>query len=287
MDRDGPHDRRQELAVVAGVGEVAQRLQPGRQLRGRRRYVQGDRGVTTVLHDHVVRGGPQPAGLVRFVQCVVHQQPVDLQDRIDAQWPVTQASERLHHRVVVEDHLLAAVARRPAGAEHFLGDLAGGRRAFKLRGGHRFLDQRAHQIAPADRLIVDPIGTEDHAGRLAIEEVQLALHGPGDRHGERVADLVVQWQFTRDRPPCELDRRPPVLCGQADWRGQVPEVVPVFVRAIDLGTDSAAQHLFQSQSPLTKQVGQLRSDHGQFHSDPNYQFDINLRRIYSKFSGRG
>ena len=52
----------------------------------------------------------------------------------------------LHGEEVVEDHLLAAIAGLASACEHFLRNQPRCRRAFQLRGGHSFLDQRAEQI---------------------------------------------------------------------------------------------------------------------------------------------
>src|SRR3546814_7171872 len=77
-------------------------------------------------------------------------------------------------------------------AGHFLRDLARGGCALQLRGGHGLLDQGAHQVAFAGRVVIDHSAALDGAGCLAIQVVQLALHVSRDRHGKRVAMFVVK-----------------------------------------------------------------------------------------------
>src|SRR3546814_6022042 len=95
-----------------------------------------------------------------------------LEDPVDAQGAVLQMPQGLHHRVVVEDHLLASITRLAPRAEHFLRDLARGGCALQLRGGHGLLDQGAHQVAFAGRVVIDHSAALDGAGSLPIQVVQ-------------------------------------------------------------------------------------------------------------------
>src|SRR3546814_5787019 len=79
-----------------------------------------------ILDDDVIFRRPQPAGLRWIIQRLAHQQTMHLEDPVDTQGAVLQMPQGLHHRVGVEDHLLAAITRLAPRAEHFLRDLARG-----------------------------------------------------------------------------------------------------------------------------------------------------------------
>src|SRR3546814_1420745 len=106
--------------------------------------MQRNRGVAAILDDDVVFRRPQPAGLRWIIQRLAHQQTMHLEDPVDAQGAVLQMPQGLHHRVVVEDHLLASITRLAPRAEHFLRDLARGGCALQLRGGHGLLRSEEH-----------------------------------------------------------------------------------------------------------------------------------------------
>ena len=93
------------------------------------------------------------SGAGRVVQRMFGKDSVELIDQCRRQGLGGKARDLGHCPVVVQDHPLAAVAGRSAGAEHLLGDASGGGGAFELARCDRLLDERADEVsAPIGRL---------------------------------------------------------------------------------------------------------------------------------------
>ena len=200
MDDDGAHEGMNEVfAFVAPVGEVAQRLQRPRKLRGRWRNVQ--ESAALVLHDDVFVGTTEAACRGGFGQRAIGEHALDFEHGIGRQRPPQPSLEFAHGLEVVGDHAFAVVAWRAARAQHVLGDLGGGRCAFQLRGGHRLLHQRADQAALAQGGARNRIGALQRACGVACDQEQPALNAVDGGEGEGHALLVAQWKFLAERLP--------------------------------------------------------------------------------------
>jgi hypothetical protein len=89
--------------------------------------------TVSVIDDvDVLVGSPQASGRGRVVQRVGGHDTMQFQDVLRRQRCIAKFADPLHRLEVVQDHALASVTRLAPGAQHRLGFLSGGGRAFQL-----------------------------------------------------------------------------------------------------------------------------------------------------------
>ena len=127
VERNGADDRVHERPVVGAlVGKPEHFPHPLGEFGRRWRRMQHPL-VALVPYPHAVVVRPLNAALgVRIVQGVSREGGVQAQQDILRERLRSEATNGLHRPVVVEDHLLAPVSRTPSGANHVLGNDAGG-----------------------------------------------------------------------------------------------------------------------------------------------------------------
>ena len=281
VERDGADDRVDERPVVGGlVGKPEHFPHPLRKFDRRWRRMQHPL-VALVPYPHTVIVRPLDAALgVRIVQGVSGEGGVQSQQDVLRERLRSEATNGLHRPVVVEDHLLAPVFRTPSGANHVLGDDAGGGCTFELARGDCLLDQRIDYEPIAQPGIRHVFRSTNPAPRLTVDPMQGLLHLVGQHVDQRPTNGVAHRKPTILAAPGELDSDPPLLVIQAGGRFSPEEPVPVFVAAADRGTESSSHHVDEALAMLyeefTKRLGGKWRLHGWGFLDTRmYQF---LRR---------
>ena len=242
-EREVQHDRAHhgvdEALAAESVGELAQPIEACRKIRSRRRAMD-DRPVSP-LDDHaLVLGTLKPAGFAPVIERVEHDDAMQIEDVARRQETAVrrQRGGGLQHLEIVEDHLLAAVARLAAAAQHLPGDAPCRARALELARRDRLLVERTHEVAVARLEARHHLAGDDLAARLLIDAVNQLLDPVGVAEVEGPPLNVGQGQRPGDRLPRQRHAEPPRLVAEAVGRGAAAQLVPVQVAAP--GIDGAA-----------------------------------------------
>ena len=232
MQEDGPQDGMDEGSLIlVRVGEGAEPLQPVRQLVVGGWLVQGG-PILRIDHADVIRL-PQPPDILWIVQGALGDQPVDLQQPFGRERFVLEPLDGPHGAEIVADHPLASIPWGPALPEHRRGDFPGRGGPFQLAGGDGFLDQGTKEVVVPVSWWRQLGRGEDSSRRVLVDVVQVDLHGLGGAEHEGVPRLVPQGQGLRQALPDPLDSLPPLFMGQSFGRIPVPQLIPVWILAVD------------------------------------------------------
>ena len=249
-EREVQHDRAHhgvdEALAAESVGELAQPIEACRKIRSRRRAMD-DRPVSP-LDDHaLVLRTLKPAGFALVIQRVEHDDAMQIEDVARRQETAIrrQRGSGLQHFEVVDDHLLAAVARLAAAAQHLPGDAPRGARALELARRDRLLVERAHEIAVARLEARHHLAGDDLAARLLIDAVNQLLDPVDVAEVEGSPLDVGQWQGAGDRLARNHRTEPPRLVREALGRGAAAQLVPVQVAALAIDRAALTEHRHQ------------------------------------------
>ena len=221
-------------------------------------------GLGAVDADSRIPRALKSTGVSRVIERAVCDDPVDLTYKPGRQPLVLELDDTLHRTVVVEDHLLATVTGGPVLPQHLLGPYPRGRGPLQLRGGHRLLDEGAHEVAISRRGIGDGLGQLNLPPRPCGHVIDDAQEWVWQVVGEPGAVLHRE----RSGPGClgsaQPHGRPPLLTCEASWRIVAEEPVPRPV----VGVRRRRRHEHLSQAAVLSQMSQKHL-HGRWRWNRN------------------
>ena len=187
----------------------------------------------SVVDGDVFIGAPEPSRRSWVVQGPFGDKAVNLEHEVFGQRLVCQLRDPLHRRVVVQDHSLAAVPRRPSGPQHLFRDLPCRGGSFQLTRRDGFLDERV-DVVLISRLAIGDLFRHLHlAAEPQVNLMQSLRDGIDGDVIEGLPVLVDEGHHLAGGLPLELGQEPVLFAREPTGGLAVLQLVPVEISPLE------------------------------------------------------
>jgi len=227
VQEDGAQHGVQKGCGGAGVGESEEGFQAGGKFGGGRGLV--EKAVFEVFETDGFVVAAEAAGGIGAGEGAGGEALVEFGEEGERERLGADFADEFEGAVVVEGHLLAAVARAATGAEQLAGDLGGEIGAFEVAGGDGLGHESTDGEVVAGVAIAEQVRQGGVGGEAAVEAVEGLGKAVGGAETEGMALAVFERDFAAAKLALEFEGEPPLTGGQVGRRGLEAEFVPVGV----------------------------------------------------------